>query len=159
MELTALATTTPGTGVATFLATPSSANLAAAVTDKIGSGSLVFGTSPTITGQTLSGATTETPHAIGNSGASQTLDLVNGTFQSVTMTGNCTFTMPTATSGRSFTLRVATGSGGFTGTFTGVKWQGNVAPVLTATASRLDIIAFVADGTNWYGAWNGNYTV
>jgi hypothetical protein len=49
MELTALATTTPGTGVATFLATPSSANLAAAVTDKIGSGSLVFGTSPTLT--------------------------------------------------------------------------------------------------------------
>jgi len=38
-----------GTGVATFLATPSSANLAAAVTDETGTGSLVFGTSPTIT--------------------------------------------------------------------------------------------------------------
>lgn len=37
-----------GTGVTTFLATPSSANLAAAVTDETGSGSLVFGTSPTI---------------------------------------------------------------------------------------------------------------
>jgi len=38
-----------GTGVATFLATPSSANLAAAVTDGTGSGSLVFATSPTLT--------------------------------------------------------------------------------------------------------------
>jgi len=37
-----------GTGVATFLATPSSANLAAAVTDETGSGALVFATSPTL---------------------------------------------------------------------------------------------------------------
>ena len=37
-----------GTGVATFLATPSSANLAAAVTDETGSGSVVFATSPTL---------------------------------------------------------------------------------------------------------------
>lgn len=35
-------------GVATFLATPSSANLASAVTDETGSGALVFGTSPTL---------------------------------------------------------------------------------------------------------------
>lgn len=38
-----------GTGVATFLATPSSANLASAVTDETGSGALVFATSPTLT--------------------------------------------------------------------------------------------------------------
>lgn len=38
-----------GTGVLTFLATPSSANLATAVTDETGSGALVFGTSPTFT--------------------------------------------------------------------------------------------------------------
>jgi hypothetical protein len=37
-----------GTGVATFLATPSSANLAAAVTDETGTGSLVLATSPTL---------------------------------------------------------------------------------------------------------------
>lgn len=41
-------TTTTGTGVLTFLGTPSSANLAAAVTDETGSGSLVFATSPTL---------------------------------------------------------------------------------------------------------------
>jgi hypothetical protein len=37
-----------GTGVATFLATPSSANLAAALTDETGSGAVVFATSPTL---------------------------------------------------------------------------------------------------------------
>lgn len=37
-----------GTGVATFLGTPSSANLASAVTDETGSGALVFATSPTL---------------------------------------------------------------------------------------------------------------
>ena len=37
-----------GTGVATFLATPSSANLIAAVTNETGTGSLVFATSPTL---------------------------------------------------------------------------------------------------------------
>lgn len=37
-----------GTGVATFLATPSSSNLASAVTDETGSGALVFATSPTL---------------------------------------------------------------------------------------------------------------
>lgn len=44
-----------GSGVATWLATPSSANLASAVTGETGSGALVFGTSPTISGLTLSG--------------------------------------------------------------------------------------------------------
>jgi hypothetical protein len=39
--------TSLGAGVATFLGTPSSANLAAAVTDETGSGALVFATSPT----------------------------------------------------------------------------------------------------------------
>jgi hypothetical protein len=51
-----------GTGVATFLGTPSSANLAAAVTDETGSGSLVFATSPTfvtpVLGTPTSGALT-----------------------------------------------------------------------------------------------------
>jgi hypothetical protein len=42
-----------GSGVATFLATPSSANLAAAITNETGSGALVFGTSPTFTTSAL----------------------------------------------------------------------------------------------------------
>ena len=47
-----------GTGVATFLATPSSANLASAVTDETGSGALVFGTAPTVSALTATGVTT-----------------------------------------------------------------------------------------------------
>ena len=41
--------TSLGANVATFLGTPSSANLASAVTDETGSGALVFGTSPSLT--------------------------------------------------------------------------------------------------------------
>lgn len=40
--------TSLGTGIATFLGTPSSSNLISAITDETGSGALVFGTSPTI---------------------------------------------------------------------------------------------------------------
>jgi len=42
-----------GTGVATFLATPSSANLASAITDETGSGALVFANSPSLTSPAL----------------------------------------------------------------------------------------------------------
>ncbi len=44
-DLTTWAGITPGANVGTFLATPSSANLAAAVTDELGTGSLVFSSS------------------------------------------------------------------------------------------------------------------
>jgi hypothetical protein len=44
-----------GSGIATFLATPTSANLAAAVTDETGSGSLVLANSPTITSPSIAG--------------------------------------------------------------------------------------------------------
>jgi hypothetical protein len=44
-----------GTGIATFLGTPSSANLAAALTDETGSGANVFATSPTISSPTITG--------------------------------------------------------------------------------------------------------
>jgi len=50
-----------GSGIATWLGTPSSANLAAAVTDETGSGALVFGTSPTISGATLTNAVITQP--------------------------------------------------------------------------------------------------
>jgi hypothetical protein len=52
-DLTTWAGITPGANVGTFLATPSSANLLAAVTDETGTGALVFGTSPTFTTSVL----------------------------------------------------------------------------------------------------------
>lgn len=47
-----------GTGVSTFLATPSSANLASAVTDETGSGALVFGTAPSLGSVTVNAGAT-----------------------------------------------------------------------------------------------------
>lgn len=55
-DLDTWAGVTPGANVATFLATPSSANLAAAVTDETGSGALAFATSPTFVTPTLGAA-------------------------------------------------------------------------------------------------------
>jgi hypothetical protein len=55
LGLTTLATTTPAANVATFLETPTSANLAAAVTGETGSGALVFAASPTLSNLTVSG--------------------------------------------------------------------------------------------------------
>jgi len=60
-----------GTGVATFLGTPTSLNLKNAVTDETGSGSLVFATSPslatpTIAGGALSGNFSGTPTFTGD---------------------------------------------------------------------------------------------
>jgi hypothetical protein len=46
-----------GTGVATFLATPSSANLASALTDETGTGALVFANTPTLVTPVLGAAT------------------------------------------------------------------------------------------------------
>jgi hypothetical protein len=47
-----------GTGIATFLATPSSANLAAALTDETGSGAAVFATAPSVSNLTVTGTLT-----------------------------------------------------------------------------------------------------
>lgn len=55
-DLTTWAGITPATGIGTFLATPSSANLATALTDETGSGKVVFGTAPTMTTITLADA-------------------------------------------------------------------------------------------------------
>ena len=49
-----------GTGVATFLATPSSSNLAAALTDEAGSGTVAFTNSPTLVTPVLGAATATT---------------------------------------------------------------------------------------------------
>jgi hypothetical protein len=137
------------------------ANRAVTLPDADGEATLNAATQ-TLTNKTLTNPTVtdfvETLFSIGNSGTAVTLNLANGTTQTVTLTGNCTFTMPTATAGKSFLLHVNSGAGGFTGTFTGVKWAGNVAPVITATASRRDIISFTADGTNWYGSIIQNFT-
>ena len=97
---------------------------------------------------------TETLQAVGTVGASSTLSLATGTVLSATLTAStpCTFTMPTATAGKSFILILTQASSGMTtATFTSVKWPAGTAPTITATASAVDILSFVSNGTNWYG--------
>lgn len=110
-------------------------------------------TNPTVTNYV------ETPYSA-NSSTAITLDLTNGTVQIITLTGNATITMPTATSGKSFVMMLKQdGTGSRTVTWSTVKWAGGTAPTITSTASRLDLLSFFADGTNWYGAViSQNYT-
>jgi len=143
-------TITTGTGVVTALGLAVS-----------GSGSIVLGTSPTVNNPTVTNYV-ESVVAIGTVTTTNTIALTNGTVQTATLTAStaCTFTMPTATAGKSFVLllKQAATTGNGTATFTGVKWGTSGAPTITATAGKMDILTFVADGTNWYGSAAQGYT-
>jgi hypothetical protein len=111
-------------------------------------------TSPTVTGYTESLA------AIGTVTTAYTLVITSGTVLTATLTANtgCTFTMPTATAGKSFMLILTQAAGGSgSATFTGVKWPGGLVPAVTTTASAVDVFAFVANGTSWYGSYQQAY--
>ena len=89
-----------GTGVATFLATPSSTNLRGALTDETGTGSAVFATSPTIASPTITGTGAIAGTFTGNITGNVTGN-VSGTSGSTT--GNAATATALAT-GRTFQL-------------------------------------------------------
>jgi len=126
-----------------------------------GTGKMVLDTSPTVNNPTVTNYV-ESVVAIGTVTSSSTLSLTNGTVQTATLTAStaCTFTMPTATAGKSFVLllKQAASTGNGTATFTGVKFGTAGAPTITATAGKMDILTFIADGTNWYGSIAQGYT-
>lgn len=142
------------TGAATLSAalTYGGVTLTNAVT---GTGKMVLDTSPTVNNPTVTNYV-ESVVAIGTVTSSSTLALTNGTVQTATLTAStaCTFTMPTATAGKSFVLllKQAASTGNGTATFTSVKWGTSGTPTITATAGKMDILTFLADGTNWYGS-------
>ena len=168
----ALSLASLGANVSTFLSTPSSANLAAALTDEVGSGSVVFasgltgsgsavlGTSPTIGNPTINGYV-EGNTDLGTVGASATLSIASSTVLTATLTAGTqtTFTMPTAAAGKAFTLYLKQPASGAIGSavFTGVKWQNGGAPIITQLNGKLDILPFVSDGVNWYGSFAQNF--
>jgi len=93
-----------------------------------------------------------------NSGASITINLSNGTLQKITLNSNTTITMPAAQAGKSFLLLINSGLGSFTVSWSGVSWPSATPPTVTTTASRVDVLSFVSDGTSWFGAIGGqNY--
>jgi hypothetical protein len=167
-----------GTGVATFLATPSSANLAAALTDETGSGAAVFGTAPTLSNPVVGtqtygdsstkGASTAFVQAAlattvddGNSSTADTIDFSAGNVHKSTLTGNCTYTFTAPPTGSVVILRVVQdGTGSRTVTWpAAVHWPGGTAPTLTTTASKVDVFTFYYDGTTYFGVPSGlNYT-
>ena len=136
-------------GAATFLATPTSANLAALITDETGTGANVFATNPVLTTPTITG-TKEVRVAL----AASNIDLATGSYFTVTITGATSLTVSNvaaAGSTSSFVLDLTNGGAGAITWWGGVKWAGGTAPTLTTTG-RDSLGFFTHDGgTTWTG--------
>lgn len=79
-----------GTGVATFLATPSSANLGSALTDKTGTGVNVFATTPTLVTPVLGVATATSINSLTITTSTGVLTIANS--KTITVSNTLTFT-------------------------------------------------------------------
>lgn len=138
-DLATWAGVTPAAGIATFLATPSSANLKTAITDETGSGgALVFATSPAITTPTLTdplitGTILEDIYTIAD-GAAFEIDPGNGSIQLITLGASRTPAATNFAAGESVTLMIADGTAyTITWSTVAVTWVGGSAPALATT--------------------------
>lgn len=133
-----------GTGVATWAATPSSANLASAITDETGSGAAVFATKPTFVG------TIHTPSAV----AASAFDGSAGNYFTRTLTSSQTFTQSNFSTGQNFIVVLTQGSGTtYNPTWwIGITWvtSGGTAPTMTTTSNGITTYGFTCTGTNTF---------
>ena len=135
-----------GTGVATFLATPSSANLAAAVTGETGSGALVFATSPTLVTPALG---TPASGVVTNLTGTASIN-INGTVGATTANSGA-FTTLTSTSDATINgLTVGRGSGNGTTNTT----VGNGTLATNTSGSNNTAVGNTALNSNTSGANN-----
>jgi hypothetical protein len=114
-----------GTGVATFLGTPSSANLASAVTDETGSGLLVFATSPTIT----------TPRIVGVTNGSDATAGDVGEFLSVTVLAGAAVSLSSTVTANITSLSLGAGDFDVTGN---CVWQGTASTSWTQIDGQIN---------------------
>ena len=140
-----------GTGVATFLATPTSTNLRTVLTDETGTGSAVFATSPTITTPTLTSpklsdvlATSAAAPTIASASTiapTKAITFISGTTAIVTITAPS----PISTGGGSITLIP-------TGIFT-TTTAGNIALASTAVVSKALVMTYDVTTAKWYPSY------
>lgn len=138
--------TSLGTNVATFLGTPTSANLASAITDETGTGSLVFANSPSLVSPTLTTPDLGIPtsatltNATGlplSTGVTGTLPVANGGTGAVSLTANAVV----LGNGTSAVQVVSPSTTGNVLTSNGTTWVSQ-APALNQAAVDQTAIAF-----------------
>lgn len=139
-------------GIATFLATPSSANLLAALTDEIGSGRVVFHVSPTLVTPNIGAATADSlQRGIVVSKTNNFTLAATENWISCNGSATITVTLPTAASspGREVMLKTIAA-------FTVVSASANIVPLAGGAASTAILAAtagkyatLVSNGTNW----------
>lgn len=98
----------------------------------------------------------------GNSGTSKTIDWDSKAWarHELTLTGNVTLTLSNPVDGGCYVLLIKSGAGSFTVTWPGsVLWPSGVAPVITTTPSKVDLVTLIWDATasKYYGSFNQNY--
>jgi len=144
-----------GTGVATFLGTPSSANLAAAVTGETGTGALVFGTGAALSGPTFNDGYTEEVFAV--SGSTPALSPTDGSIQTWTLSASSTPTAGTWAAGQSLTLMIDDGTA-YTITWTSLSviWETNAGVAPTLALTGYTVVQLWKVGTQIYGARVGD---
>lgn len=142
-----------GTSVATFLATPSSTNLRAALTDETGTGSAVFATAPTITTPTLTAPVLGTV-ASGNISACTSTSMVLTTPVLGVATGTSLSTTGNQTISGTGKQGYETGSGGavvqITSKATGVtlnKTNGQITMDATSLAAATTVSFVLTNST------------